>query len=83
MSSLLPQEGDLYRHLTYSKWIWEFIELQPERSWCGLFRLVIRVDGAQWPENTGDPPRIGDIRSLGYLTLDPINEMEAIALMAL
>lgn len=75
------EQGDVARHPAYPGWIWEFFDQHNNPS-VGIWKLVFILEGAnKWPRPFGIP-MVGDYRELGYITLDPICEMELLALVS-
>lgn len=71
--------GDLAQHPDFPGWIfaWTGCHNNPRVGW---WELVFILEGAVWPRRPA--PEIGSHHELGYSTLDPISEMEVLALAA-
>lgn len=74
------KQGDIARHPDYPGWIWELFD-QHNNPRVGIWKLIFILGGAKWPRSYGIPI-VGDYRELGYSTLDPICEMELLALVS-
>lgn len=75
------QIGDYARHPSYPGWIWKLI-VTHNNPRVGCWRLALKLKGAKWPRPHGIPEE-GEVREIGYSTLDHLNEMEVLALAAL
>jgi hypothetical protein len=74
------KKGDLARHPGFPGWIfqWTGCHQNPRVGW---WELVFILEGAVWPR-PHNVPEVGSHHELGYSTLDPINEMELLALVS-